>query len=122
MLDGLQASAFAQYGAIGGLVTGTFTASGTAQQAAMSLSATVYRTVEFTVQATLGTTYNSSKFMVIHDGTNTSVTEYGNVALPLGSSLSSLITADISGGNIRLLVTPVTTATVYKIIAQAVAV
>jgi len=100
----------------------SYTASGTTQQAAMSVSASSYRSVEFTVQATLGTTYNVSKLLVIHDGTNTNTTEYGNIQLPAGTDLSSLITADISGGNIRLLVTPVTTGTVYKIIAQAIAV
>jgi hypothetical protein len=67
-----------------------------------TFSATTFRSAKFIVQITQGSSYQVSEVLVVHNGTTTTMTEYG--VLETGSSLGTLST-DISGGNIRLLVT-----------------
>jgi len=77
------------------------------------LSSSTYRSVEYTIQATQGLKYHLTKILVVHDGLIAYNTEYGTVF-----TIDSLGTfdVDISGGNIRLLVTPsAATTTNYKI-------
>lgn len=93
------------------------TSTTTANQVVATLSATVYRTVKFLVQVVSGTSYQSTELLTNHNGTTAFLTEYGTVET--GSSLASFDT-DISGGNLRLLVTPVNAATTIKVIAQAI--
>lgn len=108
----------------GGSSSATVTANGgsNVEIVGMFLSATSYRSVEFTIQATYASTYNVSKLLVIHDGTNTVVADYGFLSLPVNNPLSSSIVADISAGNIRLLLTPYNNNTIYKIIAQPISI
>ena len=78
-----------------------------------ALSASTYRSVEYTIQAIQGLKYHLTKLLVIHDGLVAYNTEYGTVF-----TIDSLgiFDVDISGGNIRLLVTPsAATTTNYKI-------
>ena len=55
--------------------------------------------------------YNSGELLVMHDDTNVYINEYGTMW-----TIASLgtISADISGNNLRLLVTPVNTNTTIK--------
>ena len=78
-----------------------------------SLSSSSYRSVEYMIQATQGTNYHVTKILAIHDGTTTYPTEYGT--LYTNGSLGTF-DVDISGGNIRLRVTPSSSSsTSYKI-------
>ena len=61
-----------------------------------------YRSVKYFVQITQSTNYQVSEVLVIHNGTTTTMTEYG--ALETNGALATF-TSDISGGNARLLVT-----------------
>lgn len=84
----------------------------TANQVVDTLNKLTYRSAKFLVQmshATLG--YHVTEVLVIHDGTNAYVTEYGTMW-----TIASLgtVNADISGNNLRLLVTPVNTNTTIK--------
>lgn len=99
------------YGDIG---SATLTTSATtALQVVSSDSATDYRSVSYNVQITSATAYQSCSINVIHDGTTTYIVEYGDITT--GAILASF-DADISGGLIRLLTTPVNAATTYKVI------
>ena len=99
------------YGDIG---SATLTTSATtANQVVSSDSATAYRSVSYNVQITSATAYQSCSINVIHDGTTAYIVEYGDIAT--GAILASF-DADISGGNLRLLTTPVNAATTYKVI------
>ena len=103
----------------GRTTSGTLTTTAVTQvEVPLSLSATVFRTVEYLVQATTGTTYHTSKVHVIHDGTNTWVNEYS--IMWTNASLYT-VTADVSGGNVRLLVTPASaTSTTFRVVATAI--
>jgi len=89
----------------------------TSNQVLDSISATTYRSVKYQIQITSSTSYHVTEVMVIHDGTDTFITEYGTIIT--GSSLATF-TADVSGGNLRLLTTPTNAVTTYKVIATAI--
>jgi len=74
----------------------------TSATAVDTFSATSYRSVKYLVQVTQGSNYQFSEILVIHNGTTTSMTEYG--ALETNGALATF-TSDISTGNVRLLVT-----------------
>lgn len=83
-----------------------------ASQVVDTLNKLTYRSAKFLVQmshATLG--YHVTEVLVIHDGTIAYVTEYGTMWTT--NSLGS-VNADISGNNLRLLVTPANTNTTIK--------
>lgn len=67
-----------------------------------------YRSAKYLVQATNGTDYHVTEVLIMHDGTDVYVTEYGTMF-----SASSLITitADISNDYVRLLATPANATT-----------
>lgn len=65
-------------------------------------AAATYRTIKYVVQITQGSSYQSSEVLITHNGTTAYMTEYGIIRT--GSNLGTLST-DISGGNVRLLVT-----------------
>lgn len=81
----------------------------TANQIVDSSSIATYRSVTYTIQVTSGSAYQSSQVTIIHDGTNVYMSEYGTVQT--GAALATF-DADISSGNLRLLVTPVNSSTV----------
>ena len=93
------------------------TSSTTVDQVAMSLSSTVYRTLKLNVQMTSSTSYHSQEILMVHDGTLVYMTEY---AIVNNGSILSTFDADISGGNIRLLVSPTNAVTTYKIACSAI--
>jgi hypothetical protein len=99
------------YGDIGSATLTTIAT--TANQVVSSDSATAYRSVNYNVQITSAAAYQSCNINVIHDGTTAYIVEYGDIAT--GAFLANF-DADISGGNLRLLTTPVNAATTYKVI------
>ena len=83
----------------------------------MSVSSSTYRSVNYQIQITEGTNYNMTTINVIHDGTNTYMTEYGTINQPVGIATFS---TDISGGSLRLLGYPSSTnSTTFKVIFTA---
>lgn len=69
------------------------------------------RTAKYVVQANTADSFHSSEALVIHDGTTAYITEYG--AIYSNGSLFSL-SADISGGSVRLRATPTRSGTTFK--------
>lgn len=70
-----------------------------------------YRACKYVIQITQSTNYQVSEVMIIHNGTTTNMTEFA--VLETNGALATF-TADVSGGNARLLVTMggATTATI----------
>jgi len=95
------------------LSSNTLTATSTSTDTVASISASVNRSATFQVQVTRGTQYHMTTINVIHDGTQAFLSEYGTIRT--GESLATF-SADISGGNLRLRVTPTSSAsTVFKL-------
>lgn len=67
-----------------------------------TFAAATYRSAKYVIQVTQGSNYQVSEMMVIHNGTTTSTTEY---AMMNTNGVLGTFTTDISGGNVRLLVT-----------------
>ena len=80
----------------------------TADQVIDTFSATTYRTAKYLVQFSHAPSYHSTEVLLVHDGTTVYMTEYAEVKTD--SNLGT-IDADISGGNVRLKVTPALTNT-----------
>lgn len=87
--------------------TGTATYTSTSQQVFGSIPIATYRTVKNTWQISRGTEFQALETLITHDGTTAYITAYSDVRT--GANLAA-IDADISGGNIRILVTPTSTA------------
>lgn len=90
------------------------TTTGTSQVAIDSFAAATYRSAKYTLSITdnvNSSTYQTSEVLVMHDGTNAYVTEYA--VLRSNSSVGTMA-ADISGGNVRLLITPVSANNTIK--------
>ena len=93
--------------------TVTANTSTVSQTSIHTLSASSYRSVEYMIQATRGTNYHVTKILAIHDGSLAYPSEYGIIYT--NGSLGDF-DVDISGGNMRLLVTPTSSSsTTYKI-------
>jgi hypothetical protein len=73
---------------------------------------TKFRSAKYLIQATAGSAYHCSEVLLLQDGTNTHMTEYGTIQT--GSSLYTL-SADINGDNVRLLCSPVNANTTIKL-------
>ena len=72
----------------------------------------VFRTVKYYIELSTATAYHATEVLLTHDGTNSYYTEYATIIT--GASLGS-IDSDISGDNVRLLVTPTNTNTTVKL-------
>jgi hypothetical protein len=102
----------------------TVTTTATTQTALNLAASATYRSLKVIVSASNSTTtrFATSELLLVHDGTTVYLTEYGvvgnNAQLPWTN-----LDVDISGGNIRLLVTSTaTSSTVYKVQFSAVAI
>jgi hypothetical protein len=97
--------------------TNSTTLSGTSEQVADYFGTGDYRTAKYIVQCTDtdNNYYQSAEVLLIHDGTNVELTQYGSVELTDGSDIMT-IDADISAGNVRLKVTPTGTNSVVKVL------
>ena len=73
-----------------------------------SWSTSTYRTAKYTISMSKSTNYHCIEMMIIHNGTTAYMTQYNEIII--GSSLATF-SADISGGLVRLRVTPATTGT-----------
>lgn len=87
------------------------TSSTTSDQIFHTLDSTTYRSAKYLIQLKSGSSYQIEELLVIHDGTSAYITEYA--VTRSGLNLSTF-DADVSGGNLRLLVTPLNAVTVYK--------
>jgi len=87
------------------------TSTTTANQVVDSVSVSSVRGLKYVISITSGTSYQVTEILIVHDGTTPVITEYGT--LFTGSSLASF-DSDISGGNVRLLTTPVNAVTTIK--------
>ena len=77
------------------------------------ISTSTYRSVEYTIQATEGTNFHATKILSIHNGTTAYNSEYGTI---YNNTSVGTFDVDVSGGNIRLLVTPASSSsTTYTI-------
>lgn len=96
----------------GVLFSGSLTTSTTTANQVVNTQATAtIRSVKYVVQVTSGTAYQVSELLMIHNGTDAFVTEYALIAT--GAVLATFA-ADVSAGNMRLLVTPVNAATTIR--------
>ena len=94
--------------------TTTITGS-SAQFTADTFAITAYRTTKYLVEVRETSTSNfyTTEILLMHDGTEVYLTEYGT--LKTSSSPVSSIDADINSGNVRLLITPSVSNTITKI-------
>lgn len=73
-----------------------------------------HKTVKYIISANKGTDWQSSECLVNHDGTTAYITEYS--VMDSGAGDLYIPDVDVSGGAVRLLVTPQTTNIVVSII------
>lgn len=94
------------------------TSATTANQVLDSFAAATFRTAKYLVQvhATSAADYHTSEILLIHDGTNVYMTEY---AIVYTDNTLATFNADISGGNVRLLVTPTNAVNTIRVVRQA---
>jgi hypothetical protein len=83
----------------------------TAEQFVDKFSIENYRSAKYLIQMTSGTDYHTSEVMVLHDGSNVYLSEYGTMYT--NNSLGT-VSADILNGYVRILVTPTNITTVVK--------
>ena len=96
----------------------TNTTTATTQYAILPLSATTYSSIEYLIQAKSGSNTHVSKVLLIHNGTDVTITEQNAIA---SDTYIASYSADINSGNIRLLVTPASaTSTTVKVVATAI--
>jgi hypothetical protein len=91
----------------------------TADQVIYSLDASIYRSVKFMVQISRGSDYQVQEILLLHDAVDTYLTQYAQL-LSGNNLVLATYDADLSGGNVRLLVTPTYTNTTFKIYGTAV--
>lgn len=112
--------AAAGFGSGSSLLKDNLTTSTTAaNQVVTQTSISEYRSAKYTVQVTSGSSYQSSEVLLVHDGTTAYITEYA--VITTGSSLATF-SADVSGGNMRLLVTPTNAVSTIRTVGHAVTV
>ena len=87
---------------------------GVGQQAVDTFSTTTYRSADYviSIKDNNANAYQITKILIVHDDGISYATEYGTMAT--NTSLG-IFSTDISGGNVRLLVTPTSTSTTMKI-------
>jgi hypothetical protein len=72
-----------------------------------SMPVATYRSAKYQVQITQGTDYQISDVLVVHDGTNAGIIEYGSIAT---NDYLGTFTAIINGGNVLVQVTMISPA------------
>lgn len=96
----------------------TNTTTATTQYTILPLSAATYSSVEYLIQAKSGNDTHVSKVLLIHNGTDVTITEQNTLS---SSEYLASYSADITSENIRLLVTPASaTSTTVKVVATAI--
>jgi archaellum component FlaF (FlaF/FlaG flagellin family) len=101
------------------ITTNTQTTSAVSETVVDSWGTGDYRSAKYIVQMTnnANNTYQTSEVMVLHDGSDTYITEYGAI-----KSLNTLgsIDSDIDSGSVRLKVTPINSNTTIKVIRTSI--
>jgi hypothetical protein len=97
------------------LVTSATTASQVVDQNAIA----TYRVVKYQISITSGGSFQYTEVTLMHDGTNVYMDETD--VLNTGAILATF-TADVFGGNMRLLTTPTNAITTYKLMTTHIAV
>jgi hypothetical protein len=69
-----------------------------------SFDKTVYRTAKYLVQVTQGSKYTTSEVLLVHDGTDSYLSEYAVIELG-GTVIPLTVSTSISAGNVLLRVT-----------------
>jgi hypothetical protein len=105
---------------IDGASTGTFTdvtviaVSGTTEVNADTFATATYRSAKYTIQITQSTNYQISEILVLHNGSQTTMTEY---AVLESNGVLANFTSDVSSGNCRLRIAlSVSTAATVRIL------
>jgi len=106
------ASSFSINGVYDQISSTLVTSATTANQVALSIDASSFRTAKMVVQVTSGSNYHSQEILMVHDDSLVYMTEYAMVNT---GAIGSTFDGDISGGNMRFLVTPTNAVTTYKI-------
>ena len=97
--------------------TGILTTSSTSAGVVTSMSSSSFRSMNAQIQVSEGSTYNMTTINIIHDGTNTYMSEYGSIHSPSGISTFS---SDIDSGSLRLLCYPASTnSKTFKVFVTA---
>ena len=65
-----------------------------------SFNSTLFRSAEYLVQLTQGSNYAITRLLLIHDGTDAAVSEYGHVEV--GTSIPFSVSVGFSGSNLEL--------------------
>jgi hypothetical protein len=82
------------------VTTNTVTTSATGQVVLDTFATTKHASAKYFVQVKSGSDYHTTEIVLVQDATNVWLTEYGSIQT--GASLGSF-SADINGGNARLL-------------------
>ena len=101
----------------GALSSNTFTTASTSQVSVDSFATASYRSAKYQVQMTSGTSYDTIELLLIHDGTNVYLTQYGDVNT--GATLGSF-DATITTGVLNLLFTATNAVTTVKLIRSTI--
>jgi fibronectin-binding autotransporter adhesin len=97
------------------VTTTSTTTTTTSATAIASVNTSIYRSAVFQIQAVQATNYNMTTINVLHDGTETYMTEYGTINQPVGIATYS---TDISAGSLRLLAYPASiNSTTFRVIS-----
>ena len=96
-----------------GELSSTITTTGTSIQNIDSFSTSTYRTAEYliSVKDNVANNYYSSKLIVMHDGGNSYITEYGIIT---SNSSVGTFSANIISSNVCLQFTPISSNTTVK--------
>jgi len=82
------------------VTTNTVTTAASGQVVLDEFPTTLLASAKYFVQANSGSTYHTTEIILVHEGTNVWITEYGTIQT--GASLGAF-NADIDSGNVRLL-------------------
>ena len=110
------ASSFSINGVYDQISSTLITSNTNTNQVALSIDASSFRTAKMFVQVTSGSNYHSQEILMVHDDSQVYMTEYAMVNT---GAIGSTFDGDISGGNMRFLVTPTNAVTTYKIACSA---
>lgn len=92
-------------------VKGAATYTATTEVALDTFAHASFRAARYIVAMSEGSNFHSTEIMIVHDGSSVTITQYGT----LKDTTLATFDADISGDNVRLLVTPASTnSTVVK--------
>ena len=105
-----------------GIDTTETSTSATTQTVIHTMSASDFRSARFTIQVTNSTdsTYHTTEILMVHDGTNANITEFGKV---FTANEEATFDADVSSGNVRLFATPATSDSMeFKVVCHSITV